>query len=1020
MKNALQSINGRLARRIVTYVILISTIFSIATSGIQIYSEFQRDISSVHAGLEQIEKTHLSNITSRLWVLDTDELTTTLNSLLSLPAIQYIAVYENESLLATVGTDTDQNIITKSYPLIYTLNNKNNLIGNLIVKASLDKVYQHIIDRAIVIIVSNTIKTFIVALLILLIFYRFVTRHLSSISEFSQNHNPLLKHQPLTLDRNNKKRDELDTVIDSINNMHLRLNQQVTEINQQKQYLSQTLNSIGDAVITTDMQGSITSMNPVAEKLTGWSADEAQKQTLKTIFPIINATTLTPIENPIDKVIASGETVFLSNHTTLISKQGTEYQIADSAAPIRDDEGNILGMVLVFNDISEQYQLREAAAKSRRNLQAIMDHSPTVIYLKDKNGHFIFLNQQFEKHFNISSDDLIGKTVHDILPRDIADKIQRYDDEVWATGAALEFEEVVPHKDADHTYLTSKFPLLNDDGKVYAVCSISTDITEKQRTEETIRKIADGVSSQIGEAFFQSLTQHLAKIFSAEYTFIGLLDKHKPNKINTVSLCIHGEIVDNMSYELEHTPCDHVISGHCDSIQAFSSDIQQLFPKDTMLLEMAAESYVGAPLVASNGKPIGLIVVMDNKPMVNSKLVATILQIFATRAIAELERIKAEEALRHSQKMDALGKLTGGIAHDYNNMLGVVLGYTELLLSNLDIKDQPKLVKYVNEINRAGLRSAKLTEKLLAFSREKTSNSELININTVLLDEQHLLEKTLTARITLTLDLAENLWATQLDGNDLQDAILNMAINAMHAIDGNGQLTIQTSNKIIDDLTAQQLQINTGDYVLLSISDTGCGMDEQIQDKIFDPFYSTKGDSGTGLGLSQVYGFVERSNGTINVRSEPNQGTQLDIYFPRQIEKINGTLAAESRDIRQSNGQESILVVDDELALLELTAEILRQNGYQVYSADNARQALEIIENESIDLLFSDVIMPEMDGYELADIVQQKYPNIKIQLASGYYDKQQLNMIDESLRKYLLPKPYNSQILLQTIKNLLN
>ncbi len=618
MKTTLLSMNGRLARRTITYVIFISTLFSLFASGIQLYAEFQRDVSDVHAGLDQIEKTHLSNITSRVWVLDMDELKTTLDSLLSLPAVHHIAIYENENetLLISVGTDADKNMVTKKYPLIHTLNKKQMQIGSLVIKASLDEVYQHIIDRAIVIITSNTLKTFIVSFLLLFVFYRLVTRHLSSISEFSQNHNPLLEHSPLSLDRKTKKPDELDAVVESINAMHLRLNQQVTE---------------------------------------------------------------------------------------------------------------------------------------------------------------------------------------------------------------------------------SK---------------------------------------------------------AAEY------------------------------------------------------------------------------------------------------------------------------ALRRSQKMDALGKLTGGIAHDYNNMLGVVLGYTELLQGALNAQEQPKLVRYVKEINRAAQRSARLTEKLLAFSRHKTASTEITNINTVLLDEKHMLEKTLTVRIKLIMDLGKNLWRVMLDESDLEDAILNISINAMHAIDGNGQLTIQTSNQHLDSSEAQKLHIDVGDYVLLSITDTGCGMDEQTKEKLFDPFYSTKGDSGTGLGLSQVYGFVERSNGAISVHSEPAQGTQLKIYFPREIENQNQTRVSNKdsgeHGNQHSRDKASILIVDDEPALLDLTCEILSQNGYQVHSAENARQALEILKKESIDLLLSDIIIPEMDGYELAAIVRKKYPGIKIQLASGYSDKPLKNKADESLRKRVLSKPYKSSDLLQRIKEILS
>ena len=283
-----------------------------------------------------------------------------------------------------------------------------------------------------------------------------------------------------------------------------------------------------------------------------------------------------------------------------------------------------------------------------------------------------------------------------------------------------------------------------------------------------------------------------------------------------------------------------------------------------------------------------------------------------------------------------------------------------------------------------------------------------------------MLERTLTARIKLVLDLADNLWSTLLDESDLEDAILNVSINAMHAIEGNGQLTIKTCNQSIDSLQAQQLQINTGDYVMLSITDTGCGMDEQTREKIFDPFYSTKGDKGTGLGLSQVYGFVERSGGAIKVHSKPDHGTQLEIYLPRQIEAQSEPLVSKVESTSQVKGNQSILVVDDELALLDLTCEILKLNGYQVYRAVNAREALEILETETVDLLFSDVIMPEMDGYELAARVQNKYPGIKILLASGYNEKQHASLATDNLIKNLLAKPYQSKTLLQAINDLLN
>jgi len=337
-----------------------------------------------------------------------------------------------------------------------------------------------------------------------------------------------------------------------------------------------------------------------------------------------------------------------------------------------------------------------------------------------------------------------------------------------------------------------------------------------------------------------------------------------------------------------------------------------------------------------------------------------------------------------------------------------------------ELGDDHKLAKYAQEIFHAGERSARLTKKLLAFSRKKTYEADMLNLNVLLQNQHHMLRKTLTVRIGLIFNLAENLWPVWLDCSDMEDAILNVSINAMHAIEGNGQLTINTRNEKINKFDARLLNMSEGDYVILSIADTGCGMDRVTREKIFDPFYSTKGDKGTGLGLSQVYGFVARSNGMIKVHSELNHGTQFVFYFPRYNESKDNNQVQENQSIVDIKGYENILIVDDEPALLELNCDILSQQGYNVFYAENGYQAIEILEQESIDLLFSDIIMPEMSGYELTAIVQEKYPDIKIQLSSGFADDRHENMVDEKLRQNMLHKPVTSQVLLGKIRKLLD
>jgi signal transduction histidine kinase/CheY-like chemotaxis protein len=384
-------------------------------------------------------------------------------------------------------------------------------------------------------------------------------------------------------------------------------------------------------------------------------------------------------------------------------------------------------------------------------------------------------------------------------------------------------------------------------------------------------------------------------------------------------------------------------------------------------------------------------------------------------ANAEKELLLRE--LQQSQKMEALGKLTGGIAHEYNNMLGIMLGYSELLKDAFI--DNPKLFKYADQIQNAGNRAAKLTSKMLAFSQEKVPSAEIMDLNALVQKQQHMLEKTLTISISLVYKLQRNLWQVWLDGNDMEDAILNVCINAMHAMNEHGQLTIETHNKKIDPSDAASLNIKAGDYVLLSFTDDGCGFNKETKEKMFDPFFTTKGQLGTGLGLSIVYGFVQNSGGVIDVYSVEGEGTKFAFYFPRYLgTHCDKTPEIENSFENNSLGNESILVVDDEAELLGLTREILTLHGYNVFCAGDATEALSLLEREHIDIMISDVIMSGIDGYQLATVVKEKYPDVEIQLISGYTDRRNTDMGDGSLRRNLLSKPVSSKVLLKRIRKL--
>lgn len=354
------------------------------------------------------------------------------------------------------------------------------------------------------------------------------------------------------------------------------------------------------------------------------------------------------------------------------------------------------------------------------------------------------------------------------------------------------------------------------------------------------------------------------------------------------------------------------------------------------------------------------------------------------------ENRKAEEALRRSQKMEALGQLTGGIAHDYNNMLGVIIGNIQLVqgAASLDDKSAVRLDKALAAANR----NADLTGKLLGFSRTRVRGTRLTSANAFIANLKDIITTSAATFIEVDASLADDLWMVELDTAELEDAILNLTINARDAMPDGGILTFETANKTQDDDYLRGDPGNrAGDFVVISVSDTGAGMAKEISERIFDPFFSTKEfGMGTGLGLSTVYAFVERSGGFIKVYSEPGQGSTFRIFLPRAHDSGADKVARGSETERElPRGTETILVVDDEVALVDIAVTYLESLGYRTLTANDGKQALEVLKvNSRVDMLFSDIIMPgDLDGYQLARAAIQAEPSLKILLTSGFTNK---------------------------------
>jgi PAS domain S-box-containing protein len=347
----------------------------------------------------------------------------------------------------------------------------------------------------------------------------------------------------------------------------------------------------------------------------------------------------------------------------------------------------------------------------------------------------------------------------------------------------------------------------------------------------------------------------------------------------------------------------------------------------------------------------------------------------------------AESALRQSQKMEAVGQLTGGIAHDFNNMLAVVIGSLELLGRRV-AHDDARARRYLEAATEGAKRAALLTQRLLAFSRQQPLRPESIDANKLVSGMSDLLRHAMGAEIQLEAVLAGGLWRIHSDPNQLENVILNLAVNARDAMPDGGRLTIETQNAHLDArYAAAHIGIAAGQYVLIAVTDTGCGMPEEVIAKAFDPFFTTKPvGKGTGLGLSQVYGFVKQSGGHVKIYSEPGCGTTVKIYLPRQaanLQDTNDNSAATSPPLGEH--REIVLVVEDEPAVRALSVEVLSELGYRILEADGAASALRLIDaNPDIALLFTDVVMPEVNGRKLADEALRRRPNLKVLFTTGY------------------------------------
>lgn len=465
---------------------------------------------------------------------------------------------------------------------------------------------------------------------------------------------------------------------------------------------------------------------------------------------------------------------------------------------------------------------------------------------------------------------------------------------------------------------------------------------------------------------------------------------------------------------LGYSSADQLVGTHLGALYA---DTQQWFQMADYLRRSATLDGLIVEWMRQNGTATAV--------RISGRAVSSGNKIKAFELFAEdvTERRTLEQQLQQSQKMEAVGRLAGGIAHDFNNLLMVISGYSEFLLERLG--SEPALLAPAQEIANAAGRATTLTRQLLAFSRKQMLAPKILDLNGVVTENIRMLTRVIGEDIDLVMLPAPDLGTVKADAGQIEQVIMNLAVNARDAMPTGGKVTIETSNISLDDDDARfHAPLKPGNYVMLAISDTGAGMDAETQSHIFEPFFTTKGTKGTGLGLSTVYGIVKQSGGYIWVFSELEKGTTFKIYLPRVADAIESqaqVIVSPEPQVAEP-GSETILVVEDESNLRYLVRQFLEKQGYRVLHAEDGAAALQIVvaHEGTIDLLLTDVIMPGMNGRELAQRVSELRPNAKILYMSGYTENVigRNGTLDAGIR--LLQKPFTLRDLKSTVREVLD
>jgi PAS domain S-box-containing protein len=734
---------------------------------------------------------------------------------------------------------------------------------------------------------------------------------------------------------------------------------------ERERLFSAAVESSNDAIITTSLDGTITGWNSAAERLYGYTAAETAGKNISLLVPMDR---LPEVHDTLRR-IGWGERIE-QNETVRLRKDGSRIEVSLSISPIKAPSGEIIGISKVARDITEVNKTRQVLRQQTEELRRIFETSQDLIMVMDSRGYLVQISPSCETILGYRPEEMIGHSGVDFIH---PDHLENSREEMRAARRGLRpkmADTRCMHKNGREVWLSW---LGTWSEPVKRFFFVGRDMTESRQAQETLReseRLARGIIDTALDAFVQIDVKGLIRDWNAQAENIFGWPRDEALGKNVFDLMGRPDGPLRQALNTFLQSGDEVVRQPRRELQIKRRDGKEI----TAELSIAALKTRGGYLFNAFVRDL-------------------------------TDKIAAEDRIRQAEKMEAMGQLTGGIAHDFNNILTVITGTIEILADA--VEGEPQLAAITRMIDEAASRGAELTQHLLAFARKQPLEPKVTDVNMLIIDTAKLLQRTLGEHVEIESVFAEETCAAVVDPNQLATAILNLALNARDAMPDGGKLIIETGFVVLDDNYAKMhSDVRPGCYAMIAVSDTGTGIPAAILDKVFNPFFTSKGPGkGTGLGLSMVYGFIKQSAGHIMIYSEEGHGTTIKMYLP----PATGALPAlePAPVLAVEGGHEKILVVEDDKLVRDYVLAQLHSLGYVTLDAANATEALALVHTgHAFDLLFTDVIMPGMNGRQLADEISRVRPGLKVLFTSGYTENAIIHhgRLDEGV--LLLAKPY--------------